>query len=270
MSPLIQTAALAAAGLDVSYGRYDVPPERLDDALAELAQHCTGGNVTMPHKEAVHAACARRTVLAERVGAVNTFWFEAGALCGHNTDVAGVQAAIKALYPDGVHTRRVTVLGAGGSAAAALVALDLAGCQEIVMCARTEARGRAVAERVEVSVRHVASPDAAVQGAALVINATPLGMRDDAMPVQPALMDADAAVLDLVYRADETAWVRGCRARGLRAEDGLRMLVEQGAEAFRVWFDREPLVAAMWDAIGASMPSCAMRAARESALMRAS
>jgi shikimate dehydrogenase len=56
-------------------------------------------------------------------------------------------------------------------------------------------------------------------------------------------------VLDLVYRPDETAWVHACRARGLRAEDGMRMLVEQGAEAFRVWFDVEPSLAAMWGAL---------------------
>ncbi len=245
----MQGAALAAAGRTVRYVPQDVAAVQLSETLAEFARVGMGGNVTMPHKEAVFVATARPSPLADRLGAVNTFWHEQGVLCGHNTDVAGVQATLRALCPGGLSGRPVALLGAGGSAAAALVALELCGCSEIRVAARTPDRARALADRVRVTIAIVAHAEAAVDGVALVVNATPVGMRDDLMPVDPTLLPSDAAVFDLVYRRGATSWVRAARACGLRADDGLRMLVEQGAEAFRVWFDAEPSLDAMWRAV---------------------
>jgi shikimate dehydrogenase len=249
MSPIIQNAALYAAGINATYGRRDVSADELLTTLEQFAGQGIAGNVTMPHKEAVYAAATQRSPLAERVGAVNTFWFDDRMLCAHNTDVAGILATIRALCPTGLHGRRVALLGAGGSAAAALVALDMLGCDAIAVWARTTARALSIARRVDVTVATVETPADAVASAALVINCTPLGMRDDSFPVAPEQLGADCAVFDLVYRPGETAWVRACRTRGLRATDGLFMLVEQGAEAFRTWFDREPSLTAMWDAL---------------------
>jgi shikimate dehydrogenase len=88
----------------------------------------------------------------------------------------------------------------------------------------------------------------AVRDATLVVNATPMGLSDDAYPVDPAALPTGAAVVDLAYRPGETAWVRAARTRGARACDGLPMLIAQGALAFERWFgvaaDRE----AMWAA----------------------
>jgi shikimate dehydrogenase len=249
LSPLIQNAALRAAGIAATYGRQEVSADELLTALREFAATGIAGNVTMPHKEAVFFAADRRSPVAQRVGAVNTFWFDQHMLCAHNTDVAGILATIRALCPQGLADRRVAVLGAGGSAAAALVALDISECDEIVMWARTPARAMQIAARVDVAVSLVDHPEDAIRNAALVINCTPLGMRDNAFPVDPKLLAPDCAVFDLVYRRGETAWVRACRARGLRATDGLLMLVEQGAEAFRTWFSREPSLSAMWAAL---------------------
>ncbi len=249
LSPLIQSAAIAAAGLGVPYTRRDVTAQLLPEVLEEFRIGGVGGNVTMPHKEAVFAVTARPTLLATRVGSVNTFWYESDVLCGHNTDVAGALAVIQTLCPDGLVGKRAALLGAGGSAAAVLVALELAGCSDIRIWARTPERARAVAERVQVAVTLAASADSAVDGASLVVNASPAGMSDDAMPIEPNRLGAGTAVFDLVYRPGATAWVRACRSRGLRAEDGLPMLVEQGAAAFRVWFGIEPSLAAMWGAL---------------------
>ncbi len=260
LSPGIQSAALAAAGLPVEYGRLDVPPEGLAEALRELARSASGGNVTMPHKQAVFAATQNVSALAQRVGAVNTFWHADGALCGHNTDVAGVLASVHALCPTGLRERRVALLGAGGSAAAVLVALELAGCTDIRVWSRQGTRAEELAERVGVRVVVATSVDVAIDDAALVINATPLGMSSDDMPVPVERLAPSAAVFDLVYRPNETAWVRDARARGHAAEDGLRMLVEQGAESFRVWFDVEPSLAAMWATLPRTAPDHSERA----------
>lgn len=234
LSPVFQNAALQALQLPLRYEALDVAPSALRDTMMRLALEQAGGNVTIPHKEAV-AAMARCSPLAERVGAVNTFWHHDGELVGHNTDVAGASATIAALQPDGVHNIRCALLGAGGSAAAVLMALHEAGCAEISVAARTPARAHQLAERIGVRIDVVSDADAAVRGAALVINATPIGLRDDAMPIAPEQLASNASVFDLVYRRGGTPWVRACRAAGHRAEDGQRMLLEQGAAAFTCW-----------------------------------
>ncbi len=231
------------------YEAIDVRADALDALLAVLACEGAGGNVTLPHKEAVASRASVRTATAQRVGAVNTFWFENGALVGHNTDVTGIECALAALLPGGVASvagATCAVLGAGGSAAAALVALDRLNAGTIRMHGRTPSRVHAVSNRVGVQVSGCASAELAVRDVELVINATPVGLHDDACPVSPSVLDDSASVLDLVYRNGETAWVHACRARGLRAHDGLRMLVEQGAAAFQAWFGVEPSRDAMW------------------------
>ena len=287
LSPRFQQAALDAAALPVRYEAVDAPPAQLATTLAALAHERAAGNVTIPHKEAVFAACAVRSDVAVRVGAVNTFAHDAaGRLCGHNTDVAGALAAMRAVLGPRPPAR-VVVLGAGGSAAAVLEALRLAGTTHVALAARTLARAEALAARAGLSVTTHAMPDgaraphasvpnagvpnagvpnagarragapsgttpaaaalrAALRDADLVVNTTPRGLTDDALPVEPSALGAHTAVLDLVYRPGETPWVHACRAAGHAAEDGLRMLVEQGAEAWAWWFGVVPDREAMW------------------------
>ncbi len=261
LSPRFQNAALTAARLRVRYEALDVPPDELDATLATLAGEGAGGNVTIPHKEAVASAAYRLTPLAARVGAVNTFWHEQHRLVGHNTDVAGALATIDALLPVGLGDRSCVVLGAGGSAAAVLVALEQLGCHTIHLVARTTGRADALRVRVGIPATVHSWPDrtttaqddpawAAIEGAGLIINATTLGLDPGAVPMPVDRFAADAAVFDLVYAAEGTAWVQAARARGLQAEDGLRMLVEQGAAAFACWFGQAPSRRSMWRALG--------------------
>lgn len=258
LSPLFQSAALEATGIAVRYTRRDTPPELLDQTLEACARGGIGGNVTMPLKEAMLGRASRVSAMAERVGAVNTFWFEQGELVGHNTDVEGVHSTLDVLLPRGA-AGSVVLLGAGGAAAAALVALTARGVADITVLARTPARATRLVERTGVRATvlphdHADSVDA-LKRAELIINGTSIGMRDEALPVSLDALGSDTAVFDLVYRQGSTAFVRAAKARGLRAEDGLRMLVEQGAAAFRCWFGIEAPRAVMWQALGASMPA---------------
>lgn len=246
LSPLLQNAALAACALPQRYEALDVASDDLPTLLAGLQVERAAGNVTIPHKGDMWSLAVRRSPLAERVGAVNTFWFDDAELVGHNTDVSGVEAAIAALRPQGVRGARCALLGAGGSAAAVLVAFDALGCTDIHVWSRTRARIEILAAQTGVRVAQCDSAEDAVRGATLVVNATPVGLHDDAMPVSPAAIDTNAAVLDLVYRREETSLVKACRARGVASEDGLRVLVEQGAAAFTCWFGIEAPRAAMW------------------------
>jgi shikimate dehydrogenase len=251
LSPAIQNAALRAAGISLDYTVIDVAPPQLRATLRTLRAERAAGNITIPFKQAAFSICDHVTNLAERAGAVNTFWVQDGALIGDNTDVAGFDFAAHELL-ESAHAevpRRVALLGAGGAAAAVAAAIRDWDGTEVIIWSRKPAQAEALAHRYALT--H-AEPDllTAVKGAELVINATPIGMRDDdEMPVPIAALGRRCAVLDLVYKKGETAWVRAARDAGLPASDGLPMLVEQAARSFRRWLGVEPNREVMWGAL---------------------
>jgi shikimate dehydrogenase len=249
LSPVFQNAALRALGSDLRYEALDVPPERFAETFRTLALDGAAGNVTVPYKAAAAEACNQIMPLARRVGAVNTFWTVGGRLVGDNTDVGGFHAAARALLGAEPRELRVALLGAGGAAAAVLAAVAEWPASTVAVWNRSPERAVRLAAAfagVATAAEFLAT---AVRGADLVVNATTVGMRDDEVPFHPAILARRAAVLDLVYRPGETAWVRLARARGLRAADGLTMLVEQGALAFERWLGVPPDRAAMWAAL---------------------
>ncbi len=256
----MQYAALRHANIPMEYRRVEVSETDLDVVLARLVAEGAGGNVTIPHKERVARRVSRATSVAQRVGAVNTFWTDDGELVGHNTDVAGASATIRALVFGNQREAEhmpVALLGAGGSAAAVLIALHDLGFRDVAVVARTTSRAHALVERVQLAARVVPETEAddVISRAGLIINATPIGLGDDACPVDVARLRGDAAVFDVVYRAAGTPWVRAARQAGHRAEDGLRMLVEQGAAAFEAWFGIPAPRDVMWQALNAEPPA---------------
>jgi shikimate dehydrogenase len=251
LSPTFQNAALAIAGLPVRYEALETPAAALDGVLAQLALEGAAGNVTIPHKVAVHDRCSVLTPTAARAGAVNTFWFSDGTLHGDNTDVGGFRAAVDELLVGEPLPSRVILLGAGGAAAAVCTAAEQWGAQSVEVVARSRGAAHRLAARFPRLVTIVESADSLAREeprrgrrpdpAPLVVNATPLGASDDdALPFDIALLPAGSAVLDLVYRRGETRFVREARAAGHRAADGLTMLLEQGALSFERWFGVAP------------------------------
>lgn len=251
LSPRFQNAALVAAGIPLRYEAVDVEPTAFEDVVATLKGQNAAGNVTIPFKERMHDACGVLSPLAQRVGAVNVFWIdEDGRLVGDNSDVGGFDAAVATLL--GACPRDITVglLGAGGAAAAVLAAVETwPGCTAHVYN-RTPERARLLCERFGAVAQPV-DDVGVIAGAQLVVNATSIGIRDDAYPLSPSLIAPGAAVIDLVYRPGETAWIRALRARGHRACDGLPMLIEQGALAFERWFGVAPDREVMWRSVSA-------------------
>ena len=248
LSPTFQNAALRAAKLAVRYETLDVPASALDETLEQLAADQAAGNVTIPYKERVFDACDRLTNLAERVHAVNTFWFERGELVGDNTDVHGFNVAVRQLLQCEPRNMTVGVLGAGGAAAAVIAAIADWPESQVLVYNRTASRADALCARFS-SVARASDVANLAREADLVVNATSVGLRDEDLPIDPVLLRPSAAVLDLVYRREETALVKAARARGLRAIDGLVMLVEQGAAAFERWFGFPPDRDAMWRSV---------------------
>lgn len=246
LSPVFQQAALRAAGLPQRYELLDVVPADLSRVVERLRAERAAGNVTIPHKEAMHGLSERRTPLAERVGAVNTFWFdEVGSLVGDNTDVAGFEALADSLDFERAHSV-VACLGSGGAAAAVCAAVEQWPDASVQLVGRSAARVHALAARFGERVRVAPSPTLAVSGARVVVNTTPLGLLDDdPLPIAIEALPRDACVMDLVYRRGETRFVREARAAGHPAADGLEMLLQQGAAAFERWFGCAPDLRAM-------------------------
>lgn len=249
LSPAFQNAALHKANLPLRYETLDIPASALDGVLEQLAAESAAGNVTIPYKRDVFDRCDRLMPLATRAGAVNTFWFERGELIGDNTDVSGFNAAVRELIGREPHALTVGLLGAGGAAAAVLTAVESWNDSRALVCNRSADRGAALCARFQSVARESDVGELAARSD-LVVNATSQGLRDDDLPIDPALLRPSTFVLDLVYRrGGETAWVRAALERGLRAADGLTMLVEQGAAAFEKWFGFSPDRDAMWQAV---------------------
>jgi shikimate dehydrogenase len=250
LSPVFQNAAIRARRIDARYEAVDVPPAELPRTLRQLAEAGAAGNVTIPHKEAAARLCDILTPLAARLGAVNTWWTHEGLLHGDNTDVGGFDDAVVALLGSIPVDTKVALIGAGGAARAVAAAVSAWPGSSLAIWARSAARaqpllalGPAGRTTAEEFMAH------ALRGADLVVNATPIGLHDDQVPVNPAVLHAGAACIDLVYRRDrETSFVSLARAQGRRADSGLAMLIGQGARAFERWFGVPPDRDVMWRA----------------------
>jgi shikimate dehydrogenase len=228
-SPALQNAAFRAAGLsDWSYELFDVAPEDLPQAVSALRlPGRAGANVTIPHKLAVMPLLDACDPLAVEAGAVNLVRREGELLVGDNTDVAGIRAALGEVGWTG---GRAVVLGRGGSARAALVALK--GSEvEMVGRDRWEERG------------------ALCRAADLVVNCTPLGRQGEAV-IRPADLPR-RAVIDLVYARGGTPLTAAARAAGLALADGWAVLLAQGAASFTAWTGLPAPLDAMREAINA-------------------
>jgi shikimate dehydrogenase len=252
LSPRIHNAAIRHLGIDAVYVALRCEAASVAPLMRGLAEAGGGGSVTVPHKARAAAALDEAAPAVRRTGACNAFREEQGRLCGDNTDVAGFRSAAIELLP-GLHDARVLVIGAGGAAAAVLCALVEDRVARIAVCNRSPARARELALRLDPHGRtiHVVTDAAGELAAAdLVVNATSLGLHDDD-PLPLALAGPTAAaILDLVYRpGGATPWVRHAREVGLRAADGTGMLLAQAVAAFRFWFDREPPIDVMRDAL---------------------
>lgn len=254
LSPAMHNASFAAENLDFVYVALDVEPDDLPAAVrGAAALGLRGFNVTMPHKRAMVPLVDDLDEAARVSGAVNTVVIEDKKLRGFDTDGAGL---VESCREAGVRLagREVVLLGAGGAAASVAVALCDAGIDTLRIVNRDAAKAEALADKLRTAGKGVeveAHPSGALDGggldAAVIVNATSLGMRDtDPLPVPPDLLGPDRTVVDAVYRPGaQTPLVREARARGATVVAGQRMLLHQGALAQKLWTGREPNVAAM-------------------------
>ena len=264
LSPAMHTAAFEALGIaeDWSYDAVDVSPENFGEGLDELwGSGYAGVNVTVPHKEAAFRIADRRSDAVSEIGAANTLTFDEKGMVADNTDASGLIASLPPGFDlEGV---RALVLGAGGSARAAVWALDRAGAV-VEVFNRTTAKAEALAADLGVTVTQ--SPpegdDLDLAGVDLLVNSTSVGLaREGARPSEPGSdlkalrLGADQlvdplVVVDLVYGSEATELAATCMSGGVTFVDGLEILVQQGAESFRIWTGQEPPLEIMRNAVG--------------------
>lgn len=237
-SPAMQQAALDALGISGSYQARRVDAAGMRAAVAEIRSGgLDGANVTMPHKRLAAELADHVSAEAGRARSVNTLVGEGGAVAGYSTDVDGFRAAWKSA---GMPERGpVLVLGAGGAAAAALVALE--DRASIYLQARRPQAARELLEALDCAATPV--PWGEMLPGAVVVNATPLGMHGEPLPA--GVMEGGAGLFDMAYGAGVTPAVAEARRRLLPVVDGLDMLLAQAAASFTLWTGRAAPVEAM-------------------------
>ena len=241
----MQNAALQACGIDGTYEAFEVSPAKLSAVVGEMrAGGYRGCNVTIPHKTTAAAACDWLAGDAELLGAVNTITLEGGRLIGENTDAIGFELALSVhgLWP--VPGSTAVVLGAGGAAAAVTLALLRAPAARVAIAARRPDVAQRLAARLGLGVTIDVLPwdKAAVQPVAeragIVVNATPAGVAE--LPLSVHHLPLSCTVADVRYRPRPVDLVAVATEAGLRACDGLEMLLQQGMLCFERWTGETP------------------------------
>ena len=250
LSPVMHNAAIAAIGLDYVYVPFPIPVVDLPAAIAGLKsiQSIQGFNLTIPHKVEVMPLLDEVLPIAKSVGAVNTVKRIGDRWVGTNTDVAGFLAPLKEIERDWKQSPAV-ILGSGGAAKAVVAACLELGCPVIHVVGRDAKKmkqfhGAMTSQLRDYNLRvHPwASIPHLLEVAGILINATPIGMANDPhTPITEAemsLLPKSAIAYDLIYTPRPTKFLQMAAARGLRAIDGLEMLINQGAIALEWWLDQ--------------------------------
>lgn len=228
-SPQMMGAALRAVGLGAwRYQRLPVPPELFTETAAALsAAGFRGANVTIPHKQLALDLADEATDTARSIGAANTLLFEpTGEIVAENTDAPGFLNSLPA-SPRGASA---LVLGAGGSARAAVWALLGAGADDVRVWNRHPDRARQLC--MQLGCRPASGP----ASADLLVNCTPMESDQEAafkkLPLRADELAMFGCVIDFAYGVEETGLVKAARSADVPVVDGLDLLVAQGALSF--------------------------------------
>lgn len=262
-SPQMQHAALAACGVSAAYARIlaDTAPGAFEAMLQQLAElHFIGCNVTVPFKKQAFAAAVQADALSTLCGAANTLVRKADGWHAHNTDGPGFERAILELCGKKLCELSIVILGACGGAGSALAAqCALAGCPHLTLINRPRPQLEELARKLAphtggtLATAHFDTPqaEAAVRNAHLIVNATSLGLKEgDTLPISPTLLRQGQVVYDIVTH--DTPLRQAAAAQGCLTDNGLGMLLWQGAYAFEHWFGTLPPVAPMRLALNAN------------------
>jgi len=207
-----------------------------------------GVNVTVPHKESAFAIAHRVDAAAKSAGAANLLIFQDGKIEGRNTDSIGLAESLRENIGT-LNGKPVVLLGAGGAARGAILALEMLGAGKIHLLNRDAHRAKTLAASLAPQVKAAVEPGAlsdwakVARDAVLVVNSTSAGMgANPPLDIDLAVLPEDAAVCDIVYNPLETKLLKDAGARGHKTIDGLGMLMHQAAPSFEAFFGVRPQV----------------------------
>lgn len=251
LSPRLHGFWLNEHGIDGAYVPLAVARESLTRALDGLrAAGFVGVNVTNPHKEAAFALADQVDDAARMAGAANLLIFRDGEIVARNTDIEGLAASLSEnLGTKTLHGLPVAILGAGGAARGAVLALDRLGAKEIRIVARNVTRADALLAQLRpaVTAQLISAPwsdwPRTAKDIVLLVNTTSGGLAGAAaLDISLDPLPPSAAVCDIVYNPLETPFLKNARARGHRTIDGLGMLMHQAVPAFTTFYGVRPRV----------------------------
>ncbi|MQS89754.1 shikimate dehydrogenase [Companilactobacillus mishanensis] len=237
-SPLMQNAAMKDCDINAEYKAFEFAPDKLKKEISKLKQqHISGFNVTMPYKNQILDFLDEIDPMAKKLKSVNTVKRVGDKFIGTSTDGLGFWQTINN------SPKNVILIGSGG-AARAILAYKPENTNIRIFnrnSERFESHAQQIKSLFNINLEDLAEIDDALPNADLIINATNVGMRDD----KSILTQADfnkvtkpAHVVDIIYRDNPTTFLTFARQAGLSAENGLNMLIAQGALSFEVWFNK--------------------------------
>lgn len=247
LSPPMHNAGFEALDIDATYGTFETHPDLLEAALrGASALGIAGVNVTVPFKQDVLSFVDPEEI-ATRIGAVNTIDFGTDPPTGYNTDAHGARRALEH-HDAEIADSTAVVVGAGGAARAIGYMLADAGADPHI-ANRTEHRAVELADDIGGTAHPLSAVGSIIETADVLINATSVGMEEDASPVREEGLHEGLVVMDAVYSPLETRLLRDASAVGATTIDGSWMLLYQGVRAFEIWTERDPPVEAMRSAL---------------------
>lgn len=245
LSPIMQNAALRAAGFDGVYLPFHVLPEQLPQAVEGLkALQVSGFNVTIPHKTVIMPLLDKLAPSACQAGAVNTVVNHNGCLIGHNTDGDGLVTSLRTDLDFDPMGKSIVLIGAGGAARGALAALCRHGAATVTILNRTRETAVKLVNDLQplfesTKLQAAALNDdnsVALTNADLLINSSSVGMNGERIDgIDLDLLPNNACVYDMIYNPVVTPLIEFVRIRNLRVANGLGMLIAQGELAFKHW-----------------------------------
>ena len=264
-SPAMYNYCFEKYGLNCAYLAFDVPMEKVADAVNALRTfNVMGANVTMPLKNAVIPYLAEVSAASQAIGRVNSIVNKDGKLIGYVTDGMGYTGELRRGGVE-IAGKTVTLLGAGGAASAIAIEAALEGAKEIRVFNKRDAFWERALHNLEtigkaapecrISLNDLDDADAlraSIEGSDILTNATRVGMKpmdDQSLITDTTMLRPGLIVTDVVYDPEETKLLREAKAAGCKTFDGLGMLVEQGAASFNLYTGLDMPVAEVCDTI---------------------
>ena len=247
LSPVMQLAGWSELGVQAEYFRIEIPAGGLESAVPLLLQTgLDGWNCTLPHKGEMFRLSEVHSPSALQAQSVNTVQVVQGKIHGSSTDAEGWSRAMREIWPNSLPPKRTLLLGCGGVGQTITRFLPSIGCSSLTLINRDPQRAEKlhheltplVGNRFPIHVLDWNMPNMtrALSETDLLIQATSLGLKEeDPLPVPKELLHPPLRVYDTIYRKGETLLVRVARERGCEAEDGLGMLLHQGALSLEIW-----------------------------------